>query len=114
MSLTALVSEKAVTPGPTLATVVQAGTTFSLSQIISVAAQRVIMNMRVRVQEQITRLPVRYFDDTKTGELISRIMTDPDKYAAWYEHYAAEMKKAAIEELKELGVKPEDYPEHLK
>ncbi|MBT8401595.1 MAG: ABC transporter ATP-binding protein/permease [Rhodothermia bacterium] len=61
-----------------LATVVQAGTTFSLSQIISVAAQRVIMNMRIRVQDQITRLPVRYFDDTKTGELISRIMTDPD------------------------------------
>ncbi len=61
-----------------IATVVQAGTTFSLSQLISVAAQRVIMNMRVRVQEQITRLPVRYFDDTKTGELISRIMTDPE------------------------------------
>ncbi len=60
------------------ATVVMAGTTFTLSQLISVAAQRVIMNMRRRVQEQITRLPIRYFDDTKTGELISRIMTDPD------------------------------------
>lgn len=61
-----------------VATVVQAGTTFSLSQIISVAAQRVIMNMRKQVQEQITRLPVRFFDDTKSGELISRIMTDPE------------------------------------
>ncbi len=60
------------------ATVVQAGTTFTLSQLISVAAQRVIMDMRQRVQEQITRLPIRYFDDTKTGELISRIMTDPE------------------------------------
>ncbi|MDX1430605.1 MAG: ABC transporter ATP-binding protein, partial [Rhodothermales bacterium] len=60
------------------ATVVQAGTTFSLSQLISIAAQRVIMNMRVRVQDQITRLPIRFFDDTKTGELISRIMTDPE------------------------------------
>jgi subfamily B ATP-binding cassette protein MsbA len=60
------------------ATVVQAGTTFSLSQLISVAAQRVIMNMRRQVQEQITRLPIRFFDDTKSGELISRIMTDPE------------------------------------
>ncbi len=61
-----------------LATLVQAGTTFSLSQLISVAAQRVIMNMRRQVQNQITRLPIRFFDDTKSGELISRVMTDPD------------------------------------
>ena len=60
------------------ATLIQAGTTFSLSQLISVAAQRVIMNMRRQVQERITRLPVRFFDDTKSGELISRIMTDPE------------------------------------
>ena len=60
------------------ATVVQAGTTFSLSQLISVAAQGVIMNMRRQLQEQITKLPIRFFDDTKSGELISRIMTDPE------------------------------------
>ncbi len=60
------------------ATVVQAVTTFSLSQVISVAAQRAIMEMRRRVQAQVTRLPIRYFDGTKTGVLISRIMTDAE------------------------------------
>ncbi len=60
------------------ATVVQAITTFSLSQVISVAAQRAIMEMRRRVQAQVTRLPIRYFDGTKTGVLISRIMTDAE------------------------------------
>jgi subfamily B ATP-binding cassette protein MsbA len=60
------------------ATVVQAITTFSLSQVISVTAQRAIMDMRRRVQEHVTRLPIRYFDGTKTGVLISRIMTDAE------------------------------------
>ena len=52
------------------ATVVQAVTTFTLSQVISVTAQRAIMDMRRRVQAHVTRLPVRYFDGTKTGVLI--------------------------------------------
>jgi len=60
------------------ATLVQAATTFSLSQIISVTAQRAIMNMRRRVQAHVTRLPISYYDGTKTGVLISRIMTDPE------------------------------------
>jgi ABC-type bacteriocin/lantibiotic exporter with double-glycine peptidase domain len=60
------------------ATLVQAVTTFSLSQIISVTAQRAIMNMRRRVQAHVTRLPISYYDGTKTGVLISRIMTDPE------------------------------------
>ncbi len=60
------------------ATVVQAVTTFTLSQVISVTAQRAIMDMRRRVQAHVTRLPVRYFDGTKTGVLISRIMTDAE------------------------------------
>jgi len=60
------------------ATVVQAITTFSLSQVISVTAQAAIMDMRRRVQEHVTRLPIRYFDGTKTGVLISRIMTDAE------------------------------------
>ncbi|MDA0378114.1 MAG: ABC transporter ATP-binding protein [Bacteroidetes bacterium] len=60
------------------ATVVGAITNFSLSQIISVTAQAAIMNMRRRVQAHVTRLPVRYFDGTKTGVLISRIMTDAE------------------------------------
>lgn len=60
------------------ATLVEAVTKFSLSQIISVAAQEAIMDMRMRVQEHVTRLPVRFFDDTKTGVLISRIMSDAE------------------------------------
>ena len=60
------------------ATVVGAITNFSLSQIISVTAQAAIMNMRRRVQAHVTRLPVSYFDSTKSGVLISRIMTDAE------------------------------------
>ncbi len=59
-----------------VATIVGAITTFSLSQIVSVAAQGAIMDMRRRVQAHVTRLPIRFFDGTKSGVLISRIMTD--------------------------------------
>jgi subfamily B ATP-binding cassette protein MsbA len=61
-----------------VATVVQAITSFALSQILGVAAQRAIMEMRKDVQQHITRLPTSYFDSTKSGILISRIMTDPE------------------------------------
>jgi ABC-type multidrug transport system fused ATPase/permease subunit len=60
------------------ATLVQAITSFSLSQVLGVAAQRAITEMRKRVQEQISRLPISYFDSTQTGKLISRIMNDAD------------------------------------
>jgi len=60
------------------ATVVQAVSSFTLSQVISVAAQRAIMDMRRRVHNHVIRLPIRFFDDTKSGVLISRIMTDAD------------------------------------
>ena len=60
------------------ATLVQAATGFLLSQILGVAAQRAITEMRKRVQAQIERLPVSYFDSTQTGQLISRIMSDAD------------------------------------
>ncbi len=61
-----------------IATIVQSITTFTLSRILSVSAQRAIMEMRQRVQQHITRLPTSYFDSTKSGVLISRIMTDPE------------------------------------
>lgn len=61
-----------------VATVVQAITSFSLSQVLGVAAQRAITEMRKKVQAQIARLPVSYFDSTQTGKLISRIMNDAD------------------------------------
>jgi ABC-type multidrug transport system fused ATPase/permease subunit len=60
------------------ATLVQAFTSFSLSQVLGVAAQRAITEMRKSVQQHVARLPVRYFDSTQTGILISRIMTDAE------------------------------------
>src|SRR5690349_19241855 len=56
------------------ATVVDAVTAFSLSQVLGVAAQRAIANMRMSMQQHITRLPTSYFDSTQTGVLISRVM----------------------------------------
>jgi subfamily B ATP-binding cassette protein MsbA len=61
-----------------LGTLVQAVTSFALSQILGVAAQRAITEMRKRVEEHVLRLPVSYFDSTKSGILISRIMTDAE------------------------------------
>ena len=61
-----------------LATVVQAVTSFALAQILGVAAQRAITDMRKRVQARVMRLPVRYFDSTQTGVLVSRIMSDAE------------------------------------
>ncbi len=60
------------------ATVVQGLTGFVLSQVVSVAGQRAIANMRKRVEAHVLRLPIRYFDKTQTGILISRIMTDAE------------------------------------
>ena len=60
------------------ATLVDAATSFANSQILGVAAQRAITDMRKEVEAHVMRLPVRYFDSTKTGILISRIMTDAE------------------------------------
>jgi subfamily B ATP-binding cassette protein MsbA len=61
-----------------LSTLVQAVTGFVLSQLLGVAAQRAITEMRKRVQAKIERLPVSYFDSTQSGQLISRIMNDAE------------------------------------
>lgn len=58
------------------AIIVQSVTSFALTQILSVEAQNLIAQLRSKVQAHILRLPIRYFDNTKTGELVSRIMTD--------------------------------------
>jgi len=60
------------------ATLVQALTSFTLSQVLGVTAQRAITDMRREVEAHVLRLPVRYFDSTKSGVLISRIMTDAE------------------------------------
>jgi ABC-type multidrug transport system fused ATPase/permease subunit len=61
-----------------VATLIQAATSFGLAQVVSIAAQRAIRDMRATVQAHILRLPVSYFDSTKSGALISRIMNDPE------------------------------------
>lgn len=61
-----------------LAAVFQSATSFALSQVLGVAAQRAITEMRKRVQAHIERLPTSYFDSTQTGQLISRIMRDAE------------------------------------
>lgn len=58
------------------AIVVQAVTSFLLTKILSVEAQRLISILRAQVQKKILRLPVRFFDNAKSGALVSRIMTD--------------------------------------
>ncbi|HVJ04390.1 MAG TPA: ABC transporter ATP-binding protein [Candidatus Saccharimonadales bacterium] len=59
-----------------LSTMVQGLTSFALTQTLSKAAQRLIAELRSRVQEHVGRLPLQYFDSTKVGTLVSRIMTD--------------------------------------
>lgn len=61
-----------------IATLIGAITSFALSQVLGVAAQRAITEMRKRVQSHIERLPTSYFDSTQTGKLISRIMRDAE------------------------------------
>ncbi len=64
--------------GVGIATLIQAATGFSLSQVVSVAGQRAITRMRKNVQAHVLRLPVSYYDSTKTGVLISRVMSDAE------------------------------------
>jgi subfamily B ATP-binding cassette protein MsbA len=59
-----------------VAVLIQAVTSYTLVQLLSTSAQRLIADMRIRVQEHIGRLPVRYYDANKTGALVSRIMSD--------------------------------------
>lgn len=61
-----------------VAAIVQGATGFALSQILGVAAQRAITEMRKRVQRHVERLPISYFDAAQTGNLISRIMNDAE------------------------------------
>jgi ABC-type multidrug transport system fused ATPase/permease subunit len=56
--------------------VVNAITSFILTKILSVEAQFLISKLRVQVQKKILSLPISYFDNTKSGALVSRIMTD--------------------------------------
>lgn len=58
------------------AIVVQAITSFLLTRLLSVEAQHLIAELRVQVQKKVLSLPINFFDNSKSGELVSRIMTD--------------------------------------
>ncbi|MEM0941851.1 MAG: ABC transporter ATP-binding protein [Bacteroidota bacterium] len=59
-----------------IAITVQAITSFLLTKILSVEAQHLISQLRTKIQKKVLSLPISYFDNTKSGELVSRIMTD--------------------------------------
>ncbi len=61
-----------------VAALIQGTTGFALSQVLGIAAQRAVTDMRRRVEAHVLRLPIRQFDSTQTGILISRIMTDAE------------------------------------
>jgi ABC-type multidrug transport system fused ATPase/permease subunit len=60
------------------ATIIQGITSFTITQTVSKAAQRLIAEMRRKVQAHIGHLPVSYYDSNKSGTLVARIMTDVD------------------------------------
>jgi subfamily B ATP-binding cassette protein MsbA len=60
------------------ATLVQASTSLALSRVLGVAAQRAITDIRRELQRKVLHLPVAFFDATRSGNLITRIMTDPE------------------------------------
>ncbi len=55
---------------------IQAASSYALTQLLNVGAQQLVAEMRIRVQAHIGKLPVQYYDKNKTGALVSRIMTD--------------------------------------
>jgi len=60
------------------AAAIGATTDYALAQLLGMAAQRSITDLRKKIQQHVQRLPVRYFDDTKTGVLVSRVMNDAE------------------------------------
>ena len=59
-----------------IAILVQAITSFLLTRILSVQAQYLISELRAQVQKKVLSLPISFFDNTKSGALVSRIMSD--------------------------------------
>lgn len=67
---------KLLLAGVAAAIVIQSVTSYFLTRLLSVEAQHLISRLRSDVQQHIIHLPIRFFDNTKSGELVSRIMTD--------------------------------------
>jgi subfamily B ATP-binding cassette protein MsbA len=58
------------------ATILQAATSYALTQLLSKEGQRLITDLRMQVQAHIGKLPVAFYDENRTGTLVARIMTD--------------------------------------
>ena len=58
------------------ATLIQGATSYTLTQLLSKAGQRLIAELRTKVQAHIGRLPVAFYDENRTGTLVARIMSD--------------------------------------
>ncbi|MEO0897939.1 MAG: ABC transporter ATP-binding protein [Bacteroidota bacterium] len=65
-----------VVSGLGVAILIQSISSFALTRLLSVAGQYLIAELRSRVQQHVMNLPISYFDNTKSGDLVSRIMTD--------------------------------------
>src|SRR6266550_3107500 len=61
-----------------IAAVISSSTDYALAQILGIAAQRTITDLRRKLQQHVQRLPIGYFDATKTGVLVSRVMNDAE------------------------------------
>jgi ABC-type multidrug transport system fused ATPase/permease subunit len=85
-------------------TILQAITSFSLLRLLGIAAERTITEMRKNVQAHVGRLPIRYFDSTQTGMLISRIMIDTEKVSSLVGPGIIELAGSIITAIISIGV----------
>jgi len=58
-----------------IATIIQGATSYTLTQLLSKEGQRLIAELRMKVQSHIGRLPIAFYDENRTGTLVARIMT---------------------------------------
>ena len=86
------------------ATLIQAITSFSLSQVLGKAAQRSITEMRREVQRHVGRLSVGYFEQTKSGALLSRVMNDAEGVRNLVGTGLVEMVGGAVTAVLALGI----------
>jgi subfamily B ATP-binding cassette protein MsbA len=86
------------------ATFIQGVTSFALAQILGKAAQRSITEMRREVQRHVSRLPVGYFEQTKAGALLSRVMNDAEGVRNLVGSGLVEMVGGAVTAVLALGI----------
>src|SRR5882724_3744238 len=86
------------------ATIIQALTSYGLAQVLGKAAQRSITEMRRQVQHHVGRLPVGFFEQTKTGVLLSRVMTDAEGIRNLVGTGLVEMVGGAVTAVFALGI----------